>query len=75
MALSQALSEEEFHRMQLLELRTQNYKLSDDLRKSTTELTSLRQKNAVLERDFIKAQKVTLMSVLCFGVLDLFATC
>uniref|UniRef100_H3CE16 GRIP1 associated protein 1 n=1 Tax=Tetraodon nigroviridis TaxID=99883 RepID=H3CE16_TETNG len=58
--MSQALSEEEFHRMQaqLLELRTQNYKLSDDLRKSTTELTSLRQKNAVLERDFIKAQKL-----------------
>ncbi|KAI4788500.1 hypothetical protein KUCAC02_035815 [Chaenocephalus aceratus] len=59
MALSQALSEEEFHRMQaqLLELRTQNYQLSDDLRKNSAELNAVRQKNAVLERDFVKAQK------------------
>ncbi|XP_029995459.1 GRIP1-associated protein 1 isoform X2 [Sphaeramia orbicularis] len=59
MAMSQALSEEEFHRMQaqLLELRTQNYQLSDDLRKHTAELNAVRQKNVVLERDFIKAQK------------------
>ncbi|XP_065808385.1 GRIP1-associated protein 1 isoform X3 [Labrus bergylta] len=42
---------------QLLELRTQNYQLSDDLRKNTTELNAIRQKNVVLERDFIKAQK------------------
>ncbi|XP_008287079.1 GRIP1-associated protein 1 [Stegastes partitus] len=59
MAMSQALSEEEFHRMQaqLLELRTQNYQLSDDLRKNSAELNSVRQKNLVLERDFVKAQK------------------
>ncbi|KAM7411085.1 hypothetical protein PAMA_021186 [Pampus argenteus] len=59
MAMSQALSEEEFHRMQaqLLELRTQNYQLSDDLRKNSAELNAVRQKNAVLERDFVKAQK------------------
>uniref|UniRef100_G3N4W3 GRIP1 associated protein 1 n=1 Tax=Gasterosteus aculeatus aculeatus TaxID=481459 RepID=G3N4W3_GASAC len=59
MAMSQALSEEEFHRMQtqLLELRTQNYQLSDELRKNSTELNAVRQKNVVLERDFIKAQK------------------
>ncbi|XP_026223218.1 GRIP1-associated protein 1 isoform X3 [Anabas testudineus] len=59
MAMSQALSEEEFHRMQaqLLELRTQNYQLSDDLRKNTAELNVVRQKNVVLERDFVKAQK------------------
>uniref|UniRef100_A0A3B3CUG7 GRIP1 associated protein 1 n=1 Tax=Oryzias melastigma TaxID=30732 RepID=A0A3B3CUG7_ORYME len=59
MAMSQALSEEEFHRMQaqLLELRTQNYQLSDDLRKNSAELGALRQKNVLLERDFIKAQK------------------
>ncbi|XP_073326917.1 GRIP1-associated protein 1 isoform X2 [Pagrus major] len=59
MAMSQALSEEEFHRMQaqLLELRTQNYQLSDDLRKNSAELNAVRQKNLVLERDFIKAQK------------------
>ncbi|XP_028307953.1 GRIP1-associated protein 1 isoform X3 [Gouania willdenowi] len=59
MALSQALSEEEFHRMQaqLLELRTQNYQLSDDLRKNSAELTSVRQRNVVLERDFLKQQK------------------
>ncbi|XP_072223151.1 GRIP1-associated protein 1 isoform X2 [Leuresthes tenuis] len=59
MAMSQALSEEEFHRMQaqLLELRTQNYQLSDDLRKNSAELNAVRLKNAALERDFIKAQK------------------
>ncbi|XP_030589448.1 GRIP1-associated protein 1 isoform X2 [Archocentrus centrarchus] len=59
MAMSQALSEEEFHRMQaqLLELRTQNYQLSDDLRKNSAELNAVRQKNVVLERDFTKAQK------------------
>ncbi|KAM6924439.1 GRIP1-associated protein 1 [Xenentodon cancila] len=59
MAMSQALSEEEFHRMQaqLLELRTQNYQLSDDLRKNTAELNALRQKNVVLEKDFMKAHK------------------
>uniref|UniRef100_A0A3Q0R7Q3 GRIP1 associated protein 1 n=1 Tax=Amphilophus citrinellus TaxID=61819 RepID=A0A3Q0R7Q3_AMPCI len=57
--MSQALSEEEFHRMQaqLLELRTQNYQLSDDLRKNSAELNAVRQKNVVLERDFTKAQK------------------
>ncbi|XP_038578565.1 GRIP1-associated protein 1 isoform X2 [Micropterus salmoides] len=57
--MSQALSEEEFHRMQaqLLELRTQNYQLSDDLRKNSAELNAVRQKNVVLERDFVKAQK------------------
>uniref|UniRef100_UPI003AAEB621 GRIP1-associated protein 1 n=1 Tax=Centroberyx gerrardi TaxID=166262 RepID=UPI003AAEB621 len=59
MAMSQALSEEEFHRMQaqLLELRTQNYQLSDELRKNSAELNAVRQKNVVLERDFVKAQK------------------
>ncbi|KAM4571699.1 GRIP1-associated protein 1 isoform 2-T2 [Fundulus diaphanus] len=59
MAMSQALSEEEFHRMQaqLLELRTQNYQLSDDLRKNSAELNAVRQKLGVLERDFSKAQK------------------
>uniref|UniRef100_A0A3Q2NMU3 GRIP1 associated protein 1 n=1 Tax=Fundulus heteroclitus TaxID=8078 RepID=A0A3Q2NMU3_FUNHE len=59
MAMSQALSEEEFHRMQaqLLELRTQNYQLSDDLRKNSAELNGVRQKLGVLERDCSKAQK------------------
>lgn len=59
MAMSQALSEEEFHRMQaqLLELRTQNYQLSDDLRKNSAELNAVRQKNVALERDYVKAQK------------------
>ncbi|XP_056279735.1 GRIP1-associated protein 1 [Pseudoliparis swirei] len=57
--MAQALSEEEFHRMQaqLLELRTQNYQLSDDLRKNSSELNAVRQRNVVLERDFVKAQK------------------
>ncbi|KAK7136236.1 hypothetical protein R3I94_014779 [Phoxinus phoxinus] len=57
--MAQALSEEEFHRMQaqLLELRTQNYQLSDELRKNTAELNSVRQKTSNLEKDYIKAQK------------------
>ncbi|XP_066500197.1 GRIP1-associated protein 1 isoform X3 [Hoplias malabaricus] len=57
--MAQALSEEEFHRMQaqLLELRSQNYQLSDDLRKNTAELTNVRQKNLTLEKDYVKAQK------------------
>ncbi|KAM9429243.1 GRIP1-associated protein 1-like isoform 7-T13 [Salvelinus alpinus] len=57
--MAQALSEEEFHRMQahLLELRTQNYQLSDDLRKNTAELVAVRQKSVTLEKDYIKAQK------------------
>ncbi|XP_040180203.1 GRIP1-associated protein 1 isoform X2 [Rana temporaria] len=57
--MAQALSEDEFQRMQaqLLDLRSQNYQLSDNLRKNNQELTSLRQKQAALERDFLKAQK------------------
>ncbi|KAM9474985.1 GRIP1-associated protein 1 isoform 2-T2 [Clarias gariepinus] len=57
--MAQALSEEEFHRMQaqLLELRTQNYQLSDDLRKNTAELNNVRQKISILEKDYLKAQK------------------
>uniref|UniRef100_A0A8C5BU58 GRIP1 associated protein 1 n=1 Tax=Gadus morhua TaxID=8049 RepID=A0A8C5BU58_GADMO len=64
--MAQALSEEEFHRMQaqLLELRTQNYQLSDDLRKNSAELGVLRQKTGVLERDLGKAQKVSLDALL-----------
>ncbi|KAM4663874.1 GRIP1-associated protein 1 isoform 1-T1 [Discoglossus pictus] len=57
--MAQALSEEEFQRMQaqLLELRTQNYHLSDSLRTNNNELTVLRQKHATLEKEFTKAQK------------------
>ncbi|XP_026124893.1 GRIP1-associated protein 1-like isoform X2 [Carassius auratus] len=57
--MAQALSEEEFHRMQaqLLELRTQNYQLSDELRKNTAELNSVRQKTSNLEKEYVKAQK------------------
>ncbi|XP_034289944.1 GRIP1-associated protein 1 isoform X3 [Pantherophis guttatus] len=57
--MAQALSEEEFERMQaqLLELRTQNYQLSDELRKNTAELNGLRQRVSYLDRDFAKAQK------------------
>ncbi|XP_072811894.1 GRIP1-associated protein 1 isoform X2 [Vicugna pacos] len=57
--MAQALSEEEFQRMQaqLLELRTDNYQLSDELRKNGVELTSLRQKVAYLDKEFSKAQK------------------
>uniref|UniRef100_A0A667ZVB0 GRIP1 associated protein 1 n=1 Tax=Myripristis murdjan TaxID=586833 RepID=A0A667ZVB0_9TELE len=50
--------EAELQRAQLLELRTQNYQLSDELRKNSAELNAVRQKNVVLERDFVKAQKV-----------------
>uniref|UniRef100_A0A8C9R4Q8 GRIP1 associated protein 1 n=1 Tax=Scleropages formosus TaxID=113540 RepID=A0A8C9R4Q8_SCLFO len=42
---------------QLLELRTQNYQLSDDLRKSTAELNNVRQKTSNLEKEYLKAQK------------------
>ncbi|XP_043541263.1 GRIP1-associated protein 1, partial [Chiloscyllium plagiosum] len=57
--MAQALSEEEFQRMQaqLLELRTQNYQLSDQVRKQSAELSSLRQKSSTVERDLAKAQK------------------
>ncbi|XP_059360128.1 GRIP1-associated protein 1-like [Carassius carassius] len=57
--MAQALSEEEFHRMQaqLLELRTQNYQLSDELRKNTAELNSVRLKTSNLEKEYVKAQK------------------
>ncbi|XP_010820201.1 GRIP1-associated protein 1 isoform X5 [Bos indicus] len=43
---------------QLLELRTNNYQLSDELRKNGVELTSLRQKVAYLDKEFSKAQKL-----------------
>ncbi|XP_075814775.1 GRIP1-associated protein 1 isoform X7 [Microtus pennsylvanicus] len=58
--MAQALSEEEFQRMQtqLLELRTNNYQLSDELRKNGVELASLRQKVAYLDKEFTKAQKL-----------------
>lgn len=42
---------------QLLELRTQNYQLSDDLRKNAAELNNVRQKTLTLEKDYLKAQK------------------
>lgn len=47
---------------QLLELRTQNYQLSDELRKNSAELNSLRQKNATLEKELVKAQKAVTKS-------------
>ncbi|XP_077001975.1 GRIP1-associated protein 1 isoform X3 [Tamandua tetradactyla] len=57
--MAQALSEEEFQRMQaqLLELRTNNYQLSDELRKNGVELTSLRQRATYLDKELTKAQK------------------
>ncbi|XP_058147943.1 GRIP1-associated protein 1 isoform X5 [Dasypus novemcinctus] len=57
--MAQALSEEEFQRMQaqLLELRTNNYQLSDELRKNGVELTSLRQRVTYLDKELTKAQK------------------
>ncbi|XP_078391020.1 GRIP1-associated protein 1-like [Cetorhinus maximus] len=62
--MAQALSEEEFQRMQaqLLELRTQNYQLSDQLRKQSAELNSLRQKSTNVEKDLAKAQKAVTKS-------------
>ncbi|KAG9470686.1 hypothetical protein GDO78_017025 [Eleutherodactylus coqui] len=45
------------HKAQLLELRTQNYQLSDNLRKNNQELASLRQKHVSMEREYQKAQK------------------
>lgn len=57
--MAQALSAEEFERMQaqLLELRTENYRLSDQLRRSSTELAGLRQKVQTLDKDLAKANK------------------
>ncbi|XP_072423771.1 GRIP1-associated protein 1-like, partial [Chiloscyllium punctatum] len=62
--MAQALSEDEFQRMQaqLLELRTQNYQLSDQVRKQSAELSSLRQKYSTVERDLVKAQKAVTKS-------------
>lgn len=42
---------------QLLELRTENYRLSDQLRRSSTELAGLRQKVQTLDKDLAKANK------------------
>ncbi|KAI4791125.1 hypothetical protein KUCAC02_034189, partial [Chaenocephalus aceratus] len=53
MALSQALSEEEFHRMQYANMLASTGQITGSQR----ELNAVRQKNAVLERDFVKAQK------------------
>ncbi|XP_059691299.1 GRIP1-associated protein 1 [Gavia stellata] len=57
--MAQALSAEEFQRMQaqLLELRTENYRLSDELRKNGAELSGLRQRVQVLDKDLAKANK------------------
>ncbi|XP_078061919.1 GRIP1-associated protein 1 [Mustelus asterias] len=62
--MAQALSEEEFQRMQaqLLELRTQNYQLADQLRKQNAEVNSLRQKSSNVEKDLAKAQKAVTKS-------------
>ncbi|XP_059805484.1 GRIP1-associated protein 1 [Hypanus sabinus] len=62
--MAQALSEEEFQRMQaqLLELRTRNYQLSDELRKQTAEMNSLRLKSTNVEKDLAKAQKAVTKS-------------
>ncbi|XP_048475894.1 GRIP1-associated protein 1 [Rhincodon typus] len=62
--MAQALSEDEFQRMQaqLLELRTQNYQLSDQVRKQNAELSSLRQKSSNVERDLARAQKAVTKS-------------
>ncbi|XP_033927609.1 GRIP1-associated protein 1 isoform X2 [Melopsittacus undulatus] len=57
--MAQALSAEEFQRMQeqLLQLRTENYRLSDELRKNGAELSALRQRVQALDRDLAKANK------------------
>ncbi|CAM5174368.1 unnamed protein product [Eretmochelys imbricata] len=57
--MAQALSAEEFQRLQaqLLELRTHNYQLSDELRKTGAELTGLRQRVTFLDKELAKAQK------------------
>ncbi|XP_075268088.1 GRIP1-associated protein 1 isoform X2 [Opisthocomus hoazin] len=57
--MAQALSAEEFQRMQaqLLELRTENYRLSDELRKNGAELAGMRQRVQALDKDLAKANK------------------
>ncbi|KAM8793675.1 GRIP1-associated protein 1 [Eudromia elegans] len=57
--MAQALSEDEFQRMQgqLLELRSENYRLEDELRRSSAELAGLRQRVQGLDQDLAKAHK------------------
>ncbi|KAG8003050.1 hypothetical protein GBF38_015755 [Nibea albiflora] len=62
MAMSQALSEEEFHRMQV---RYERLRCSS----RHTELNAVRQKNVVLERDFIKAQKVIFIFIIIIIII------
>ncbi|XP_078470498.1 GRIP1-associated protein 1 isoform X2 [Lampetra planeri] len=62
--MAQSLSDEEFNRMQaqLLELRKDNYQLTDEVKKNQTELNVCRNKVAVLEKDLAKAQKTVAKS-------------
>ncbi|XP_072026550.1 GRIP1-associated protein 1-like isoform X2 [Amphiura filiformis] len=57
--MAQALSEEEFQRMQaqLLELRTSNYSLVDQCKKLKNEVTTLKEKADNYEKDLQKANK------------------
>ncbi|XP_053908197.1 GRIP1-associated protein 1-like isoform X2 [Cuculus canorus] len=58
--MAEALSGEEFQRMQaqLLELRSENYRLSDELRKNGAELSGLRARVQALDKDLARANKV-----------------
>ncbi|XP_069739291.1 GRIP1-associated protein 1, partial [Phaenicophaeus curvirostris] len=57
--MAEALSGEEFQRMQaqLLELRSENYRLSDELRKNGAELSGLRARVQALDKDLARANK------------------
>ncbi|XP_032297597.1 LOW QUALITY PROTEIN: GRIP1-associated protein 1 [Coturnix japonica] len=71
--MAQALSAEEFERMQaqLLELRTENYRLSDQLRRSSAELAGLRQKVQAVEKELAKANKALSKSKKAQELLEL----
>ncbi|XP_048239058.1 GRIP1-associated protein 1-like [Haliotis rufescens] len=57
--MASALSEEEFHRMQLqlIELRTTNYEFEGKVKKIERELLNSVDRNEALEKDLIKANK------------------
>ncbi|KAK2144332.1 hypothetical protein LSH36_766g02001 [Paralvinella palmiformis] len=58
--MASALSEDEFHRMQLqlLELRTENYKVTDHCKRQERELNELRTLYETKDKELLKATKV-----------------
>uniref|UniRef100_H2ZJH5 GRIP1-associated protein 1 n=1 Tax=Ciona savignyi TaxID=51511 RepID=H2ZJH5_CIOSA len=63
--MAQSLSDEEFHRMQIqiIELRTENYKLKDENKKQAKQLKDLIDKETRLDRELNKQIKLKRMQV------------